>query len=122
MTDFAKPAIPSNLLRDMEQIEPGGAHDSEHGGQWKPALNPERTRFKGVVLPLSNKDLQYLPEGTYTRESQKLYTNSKRLMVGATFTDLYDGMTYTITTELTHGPLHPMKRYIVETRGGASPR
>jgi hypothetical protein len=122
MIQFAKPQIPSGLLHDMLQVTPGGSHDNENGGQWKPTLNPATVKFKGVVLPLSNEDLEYLPEGTITKNSQKLYTNGKRVEVGATFTDTFDGVTYTITTELTHGPLHPMKRYLVETKGGASPK
>lgn len=122
MLNFAKPQIPIGLLHDMKQITPGGSHDSTNGGQWKPTLNPATVTFKGVVMPMSNEDLQYMPEGTYTKQTQKLYTNSHRLAVGATFTDTYDGATYTVTQELTHGPIHPMKRYAVETRGGASPK
>jgi len=122
MANFAQPQIPPGLLHDMLQIEPGGTHDSVNGGQWKPALNPKTAKFKGIVVPLSNRDLEYLPEGTYTKESQKLYTNGKHLEAGATFTDTYGGMTYTIETELTYGPLHPMCRYIVVAKGGASPK
>jgi len=122
MRQFAKPQIPSGILHDMKQVTPGGTHDSENGGQWRPTLDPAMVTFKGVVLPLSNEDLEYLPEGTYTRNSQKLYTNDKRLDVGATFIDTFDDSIHTITTELTHGPLHPMKRYLVDARGGASPR
>ena len=120
MTNFAKPQIPLGLLHNMRRIQPGGVHDSDNGGQWQPDLSPEVSVFKGAVMPLSNEDLQYLPEGTYTRLTQKLYTNSARVAVGATFTDTFDNATYTITQELTHGPIHPMKRYLVEARGGAS--
>ena len=120
MNQFAKPEIPLSLLHYMKMVEPGGSHDSDSGGQWKPMLNPETEFFMGVVMPLANKDLQYLPEGTYTRNTQKLYTNGARVEVGATFTDTYDGLTYTITQELTHGPIHPLKRYLVEARGGAA--
>ena len=122
MFNIAQPQLPLGLLHDMKRIEPGGQHDSENGGQWKPALNPATSTFKGAIMPLSNKDLQYLPEGTYTLNSQKLYTNGEVVEVGARFTDTHDGTTYTVTQELTHGPVHPMKRYLVETRGGASPR
>jgi hypothetical protein len=122
MVNFAKPQIPFGLLHDMTLVTPGGARDSANGGQWKPTLNPAALTFKGVVMPLSNKDLQHLPEGTYTKNSQKLYTNGATVAVGATFTDTYDSATYTIKQELTHGPVHPMKRYLVEARGGASPK
>ena len=120
MLIFAKPQIPGQLLRNMKKITPGGSRDAENGGQWKPTLNPVTVMFKGIVLPLSNEDLQYLPEGTYTQNSQKLYTNGATVDVGAQFIDTFDGNTYTVTTELTHGPTHPMKRYLVEARGGAS--
>lgn len=120
MFNAAQPKIPLGLMHDMKQINPGGGHDSSNGGQWKPKLNPEVKKFKGIVMPMSNEDLQYLPEGTYTKYTQKLYTNGERVNVGSTFTDTYDGMTYTVTQELTHGPIHSMKRYAVEAKGGAS--
>lgn len=120
MFNAAQPRLPLGLLHDMKEITPGGSRDSENGGQWRPSLNPAVSTFKGIVMPMSNEDLEYLPEGTYTKQTQKLYTNGKRLKVGSTFTDTFDGVTYTITQELTHGPIHPMKRYAVESRGGAS--
>lgn len=122
MRQFAKPGLPLGLLHAMTLITPGGAIDAENGGQWRPALHPSHLSFQGIVMPLSNEDLEYLPEGTYTRESCKLYTNGQRVAVGARFTDTYDGATYTVKTELTHGPLHPMKRYLVERKGEASPK
>ena len=122
MVNFAKPKIPLGLLHNMTLITPGGSRDVANGGQWKPTLNPATASFKGVVMPLANEDLEYLPEGTYTKNTQKLYTNGERVEVGATFTDTYDSTTYTVTQELTHGPIHPMKRYLVEARGGASPK
>lgn len=120
MTNFAKPQIPLGLLHDMTQIVPGGSRDSDNGGQWRPDAEQQTVTFKGVVMPMSNKDLQYLPEGTFTKLTQKLYTNGKSLAVGAQFTDTYNGATYTVTQELTHGPIHPLKRYAVEAKGGAS--
>jgi len=120
MAGFALPAIPAGLLHDMIQTQPGGTVDMANGGQFKPDLNPAQATFKGVVLPVSNEDLQYVPEGTYTRNTQKLYTNGARVAVGAAFTDTYDSQTYTVTQELTHGPIHPVKRYLVEARGVAA--
>lgn len=122
MFKAAQPQIPLGLLHDMVRIEPGGSRNSENGGQWTPQLKPTETKFKGVVMPMSNEDLQYLPEGTHTKNTQKLYTNGPRLAVGATFRDTYDDNTYTVTQELTHGPIHPLKRYAVEAKGGASPK
>ncbi len=122
MFNASQPQIPLGLLHNMKQITPGGSRDVANGGQWKPVLNPTATTFKGIVMPMSNEDLQYLPEGTYTKQTQKLYTNGAQIAVGATFTDTYDGTTYTVVQELTHGPIHPLKRYAVEAKGGASPK
>jgi hypothetical protein len=89
------------------------------GGQYKPTP-PIVSTFKGVVMPIKNEDLQYMPEGTYTKNAMKLYTNSDTVEVGGQFRDTYDGNIYTIIQELTHGPIHPMKRYVVEKGGMAA--
>ena len=78
--------------------------------------------FQAAILPMGNEDLRYAPEGTYTQNQQKCYTNGFSMDVGQIFTDTYDGKTYTVTTELTHSPIHPMKRYIVVQKGGADVR
>jgi hypothetical protein len=121
MVNFAMPKIPAGLLHDMKRVTVATTLDTDNGGQHKPTL-PSSQMFKGVVMPLSNEDLQYMPEGTYTRNSQKVYTNGATLEVGAQFTDLYDNATYSVVQELTHGPIHPMKRYVVEKKGRAAPR
>jgi len=119
MQKFAKPQIPAGLLHDMTVISPSGSY-SGPGGQWKPSETPDTATFKGIVMPLTNEDLQHAPAGTYTRNSQKLYTNGRRLTPGQQFTDPFDDTTYTVMQELTHGPVHPMKRYVVEAKGVAS--
>lgn len=121
MVNFAKPQLPAGLLHDMTMTSTTVELDEENGGQFRPQ-QPTVTTFKGIVMPMSNEDLQYLPEGTYTRNTQKLYTNGARVAVGAQFTDGFDGQTYTVTQELTHGPVHPMKRYAVEKKGVAAAR
>ncbi len=84
------------------------------GGQRKP-VDETVASFWGVVLPLSNKDLKYLPEGTYTQNSQKLYTDDPvTIQPGQIIRDTYDGQTYTVKVELNHNTIHPMMRYIVE--------
>lgn len=122
MVNFAKPQIPAGLLHDMVRITVTTTLDTAQGGQRKPSAPPATSKFKGVVMPLANEDLQYMPEGTYTKNTQKLYTNGARLDVGAQFKDTFDGATYTVTQELTHGPIHPMQRYAVEKKGVAAPR
>ena len=86
------------------------------------ADEPEGSEFQAAVLPISNEDLRYAPEGTYTTDSKKVYTNGFELNVGQKFTDLFDNQTYTVTTELTHSPIHPLKRYIVIKSGVADVR
>ena len=121
MANFAKPQIPLGLLHGMTMTQTSVKLDSGSGGQWRPDA-PTATAFKGAVLPMANEDLEYMPEGTYTRNTQKLYTNAARLEVGSKFTDTFDGAIYTVVQELTHGPLHPMKRYAVEKKGAAAAR
>lgn len=116
MFGFAQPQIPFGMLHDMEHVIRIGAHSSnENGGQWIPG-DEQRVRFKGVVLPVSNKDLQYAPAGTFTKNSQKLYTNGYTMEPGARVYDPVDGNTYTVQKELTYGPLHPLKRFAIECK------
>ena len=118
---FAKPSLPLGLLHDIEELEPSGSYDQAAGGQWKPE-QPMKATFRGVVMPVNNEDLQYAIAGTYTMNSQKLYTDGYRLTVGQQVRDTYDGQVYTVKQELTHGPIHPLKRYVVEKKGVASPK
>ncbi|MBR1869013.1 MAG: hypothetical protein IJ799_02995 [Bacteroidales bacterium] len=68
-----------------------------------------------MVLPLSNLDWKQLPEGSYTQNSQKLYTDDKaEIEPGFVIVDSYDGQRYTVKTELSHNSIHPMRRFIVE--------
>lgn len=121
MFKYAKPTIPLGLLHDIEELEPGGSYDQANGGQWKPTKPTSKT-FKGVVMPVNNEDLQYAIAGTYTQNSQKLYTNGHSLTVGQQVRDTFDGQVYTVKQELTHGPIHPLKRYVVEKKGVSSPK
>ena len=53
---------------------------------------------------------------------RKVYTNGHTLQVGAQFRDGFDGQIYTVKQELTHGPVHSMKRYMVEKKGESNPK
>ena len=122
MRTWKGPKIPRSLMHGMFEItREGGEYSPENGGQYTGG-KPIETPFQGVVMPLSNEDLQYLDGGTSTKNSQKVYTNGKTLSVGAQFRDGYDGQVYTVKQELTHGPVHPMKRYLVEKKGESSPK
>lgn len=65
---------------------------------------------------------EYIDSGSYTLNAQKVYTNGHTLQVGAQFRDGFDGQIYTVKQELTHGPVHSMKRYMVEKKGESNPK
>jgi len=107
--------IPKHLLRCLYGIDIAKTFLQMEGGI---SVETERIMFAfdGAVLPLSNEDLQRLPEGTSTINSQKIYTNGEALTPGQLVKDSLDGQIYTVTTELTHNTIHGMKRYVVTRR------
>ena len=121
MNRFAKPKLPRGLLHSIEELSPAGSYDQANGGQWRPQ-KPTVKAFQGCIMPVNNEDLQYAITGTYTQNSMKLYTDGYSVRPGQIIRDTYDGQEYTVKQELTHGPIHPLKRYVVERRGEASPR
>lgn len=109
---YNTPRLPRALLHPIiayEQVsEPGP------GGQFK-KITKAVSVFNGAVLPLSNEDWKLLPEGSYTQNAQKLYTDGPvTLKPGQIVRDTFDGQRYTVKTMLAHNSLHPMRRYIVE--------
>lgn len=122
MRTWKGPKLPRGLLHEMFEVhEDGGYYDKQNGGQWVPGGASEEA-FQGVVMPLNNEDLKYMDAGTYTINAQKVYTNGHTLRVGAQFRDGYDGQLYTVKQELTHGPVHALKRYMVEKKGVSNPK
>lgn len=117
---YAQPMIPGGLLRDMYEIQSGSGFSQENGGQWIPGEN-KKIPFKGVVLPVNDKDLIRDTGGTIVQCSEKIYTNGHILQIGARVEDS-NGEVYTITQELGHNTIHPMKRYLVERKGEAAKR
>lgn len=116
----AQPTIPDGLLHEMYEIRSGAVFSQETGGQWIPGKDIQ-VSFKGVVLPVNDKDLIRDAAGTFTQYSEKIYTNGHSLQIGAQVED-FDGTRYTVTQELGHNSLHPIKRYLVERKGDAAPR
>ena len=96
-----------NLARAIKCLDVFGRHD------------PERAEFYAKKY---YEDLQYIDSGSYTLNAQKVYTNGHTLQVGAQFRDGFDGQIYTVKQELTHGPVHSMKRYMVEKKGESNPK
>lgn len=118
---MAQPMIPGGLLHTMYEVKASGSYDQSKGGQWT-STAAERLPFEGVVLPVSDKDLAREITGTSTALSEKIYTNGYALKTGAKVYDPASSTTYTVKQELGHNSLHPMKRYLVEAKGGAAPR
>lgn len=117
-----QPMIPIGLLHEMYELKKSGGHyDYKNGGQWVPG-NEERIPFQGVVMPVGSKDLQRDLIGSYTATSQKVYTNGYAMQTGTRIYDPQDDTTYTVTQELGHNSIHPMKRYLIDTKEGASER
>lgn len=121
-TKMAQPTIPRGLLHTMYALTASGGYDKTKGGQWVPSSEPSKTPFQGAVLPVSDKDLRRELSGTVTDHSEKIYTNGFALDVGAQVLDPQSGVTYTVTQELGHNSIHPMKRYLVEARKEAAPK
>lgn len=115
------PQIPKKLLRDCYRIDVVKEFFQDEGGVYR---ETERivSVFRGAILPINNEDLQLLPEGTVTVNSQKLYTNGAELKPGQLVRDSLDNRMYTVQTELTHMPIHGLKRYVVTRKGAAASR
>ncbi len=115
-----QPRIPDGLLHGMYELQPGSVFSQEDGGQW---IQGERKRvpFQGIVLPVTDKDLIRDASGTITHNTVKIYTNQYALHTGGQVEDR-DGTVYTVTQELDHNSLHPMKRYLAECAGKAAVR
>ena len=117
---YAKPMIPNRLLHEMFEIKSGAAFQQDNGGQYIPGKET-RISFRGVILPVNDKDLIRDAAGTYMHCTEKIYTNGHALQIGARVMD-QDGTVYTITQELGHNSIHPMKRYLIERKGDAAKR
>lgn len=109
---YATPRLPRALLHILTVTDRKFVRGP--GGQSQP-VETVVTSFWGVVLPLSNLDLKFLPDGSYTQNSQKLYTDDPvEIKTGQIIRDTYDGQQYTVMQKLSHNSIHPMMRYLVE--------
>lgn len=109
---YNTPRLPRALLHVLTVTK--RTFERVPGGQSKP-VDETVTSFWGVVMPLSNLDWKQLPEGSYTQNSQKLYTDDPvDIEPGQIILDTYDGQQYTVKQELSHNSIHPMHRYLVE--------
>lgn len=91
MRTFGKPMLPRGILHELVELRAGpGGYDPDNGGQWVRS-EPERIPFQGVVLVVSEDDWQKAPQGTFTRNSRKIYTNGHALGVGSRVYDPESG-------------------------------
>ena len=108
----ATPKLPRALLHILTVSN--RTFERAPGGQ-SPPVDEFVTSFWGVVLPLSNIDWKLLPEGSYSQNTQKLYTDDPvEIKPGQVIRDTYDGQQYTVKQMLSHNTIHPMLRYLVE--------
>ena len=122
MRTFGKPMLPRGILHELVELRAGpGGYDPDNGGQWVRS-EPERIPFQGVVLVVSEDDWQKAPQGTCTRNSRKIYTTGHALGVGSRVYDPESGATYTVTGDLDHGAIHPLRRFVAERKGEAAPK
>lgn len=113
---FGQPMLPRGIMHAMEDLhaaEP--SYNAGNGGQWESG-DVVRVPFEGAVLPVSEDDWRKAPQGTYTKNSRKIYTNGHELRVGAQVYDPQDGATYTVTGDLNYGSIHPMRRFSAERK------
>jgi len=88
----------------------------DNGGQYMPG-QVTRIPFKGAVLPMSEDDLRRAPQGTYTANARKLYTDeSIPLRPGAEIEVAATGERYTVRGEMGYGTIHSLSRYIIERK------
>ena len=109
--------IPNAMMINLVEVRPGKpVYRPDLGGQYLPGPD-ERISFRGAVLPMSEQDLRYAAQGTYTEDSRKIYTNEYIIKIGSKVIDEAENVTYTVQSELAYGKIHSMKRYIAVRKG-----
>lgn len=107
--------LPAFVMKTCNELRHDkGSIDYTNGGQYTPGTI-ESIPFSGAVLPLTDEDLRYAPQGTYSADARKLYTDGYLLKVGAQVD--VDGIVYTVTGSRDYGHIGTLKRYIIERKG-----
>ena len=118
MMPFWEPQIPTGIMFPCVEIRQGESeYRADSGGQYLPG-SETRIPFQGAILPLSERNLRDMPQGTYTAESKKLYTNGHILPVGAKVECKETGVIYTVKGELGYEGIGmtSFHRYIVDAK------
>lgn len=118
MNPFGSPTIPAQLMQTIYELRAGPPiYQPDHGGQYIPG-SVEEIPFVGAILPLSDVDLRRAPQGTFTADSRKLYTNGKNLETGTSIRT-GAGTVYTVRSLLDYGDIATLRRYHIERKGTA---
>ena len=77
--DFAD--IFADWETDFERIPKGGGHyDYANGGKWVPGYG-DPVPMRGIIVPLSNDELQFEHGGVVTRQDRKVYLRKPLVLV-----------------------------------------
>jgi hypothetical protein len=116
-----QPKLPDSIMQDLiEKHAEAAIYNPDNGGQYTQGTVAD-VPFRGCIMPLNEDDLKRAPQGTYTKNSRKIYTNGHRLTSGVKVYDPSTGDTYTITGDLNHGSISSIMRYTAERKGAAAP-
>lgn len=74
----------------LKPINPGGYGEN---GRKLPQIPTDPVDREGIVLPLSNKDLQFAANGTYSRQDKKVFV-TEPIEIKSTIT--YKGLDYLV--------------------------
>lgn len=105
--------ILDSFKRDLVCGEKTDGHYDRNTGKWIEGTNMQ-VKFKGAILPLTERDLKYLEEGAYTLNVVKLYTDI--LLKNNTYvTDIETSEKYKITGGIGYNQIHRnFKRYFMQ--------
>jgi hypothetical protein len=67
--------LPTGIMQSLRKIVKTGGEYVTDGSYQKPTEN--RLVFQGAILPLSKSDMKFDVNGTYSEDTQKLYTYTK---------------------------------------------
>ena len=102
--------IPDSIKQKLKyKLVTEGSYDD--GGDYIEGGEKE-VIFEGAILPLSERDMQYLPEGTYNIEDMKLYTDED--LQSNTIIETVKGVQYQIYGARKYDIISDFKRYFMK--------
>lgn len=105
--------ILDDFKRELKCGEKTDGYYDRDTGRWVDGKDNE-VKFKGAILPLSEKDLKYLQEGSYTLDTVKLYTDVS-IKNNTYVTDIENSEKYKVTGGIGYNQIHRnFKRYFMQ--------